>query len=126
MAEEPRPHYPALAPIDAYGNGGFRFADMSHRGSLLILPSGIWAWDVERPEQIDANALGQVFAEADLIDLLVIGTGAAPWRVPPTLQQRLREAQIGCEALPTGAATRTYNILLAERRRTAAALIAIE
>jgi len=34
--------YPALAPIEAYGNGGFRFAGMSHRGSLLILPSGIY------------------------------------------------------------------------------------
>ena len=34
-------HYPGRAPIEAYGNGGFRFADMSHRGSLLALPSGM-------------------------------------------------------------------------------------
>ena len=40
-------HYPARAPIDAYGNGGFRFADMSHKGSLIIVPSGIYAWDAE-------------------------------------------------------------------------------
>ena len=38
--------YPGRAPIDAYGNGGFRFADMSHRGSILCLPSGIYAWPV--------------------------------------------------------------------------------
>ena len=40
-------HYPQRAPIDAYGNGGFRFAGMSHRGSVLFLPSGIYAWDVK-------------------------------------------------------------------------------
>uniref|UniRef100_UPI0019535063 hypothetical protein n=1 Tax=Stenotrophomonas maltophilia TaxID=40324 RepID=UPI0019535063 len=37
-------HFPGRAPIDAYGNGGFRFADMSHRGSILCLPSGIHGW----------------------------------------------------------------------------------
>ena len=46
-------HFPGRAPIEAYGNGGFRFADMSHRGSLLCLPDGIWAWPVERAEEID-------------------------------------------------------------------------
>ena len=35
-------HFPGRAPIDAYGNGGFRFAGMSHRGSILCLPSGIY------------------------------------------------------------------------------------
>ena len=38
--------FPGRAPIEAYGNGGFRFADMSHRGSILALPSGIEAWPV--------------------------------------------------------------------------------
>ena len=47
------PHFPRSAPIEAYGRGGFAFADMSHRGSLLCLPDAIWAWDVIRPEQVD-------------------------------------------------------------------------
>ena len=49
--------YPGLAPIDAYGNGGFRFAQMSHRGSILCLPSGIYAWPVSTVEEIDSAAL---------------------------------------------------------------------
>ena len=47
------PHLPRSAPIEAYGNGGFAFAEMSHRGSLLCLPDAIWAWPVAKPEQID-------------------------------------------------------------------------
>src|SRR6202012_193422 len=54
------PHLPRSAPIDAYGNGGFAFADMSHRGSLLCLPDAIWAWPIEKPEQIDRTSLERV------------------------------------------------------------------
>jgi uncharacterized protein len=62
------PHLPRSAPIDAYGNGGFRFAEMSHRGSLLCLPGSIWAWPVTDASGIDRYALQQVFAAANTID----------------------------------------------------------
>lgn len=58
-------HYPGRAPIDAYGNGGFRFAGMSHRGSLLCLPSGIYGWDPAG--RFDRETLAKVFDEADAI-----------------------------------------------------------
>ena len=119
------PHLPQIAPIDAYGNGGFRFAEMSHRGSLLCLPDGIWAWPPAQPQDIDEASLAQVFAQAGLIDNLLVGTGAAMFVLPAPLRARLREAGIGCEALPTGAAIRTYNVMIGERRRVAAALIAV-
>ncbi len=45
-------HFPGRAPIDAYGNGGFRFADMSHRGSILCLPSGIYGWEPADPAML--------------------------------------------------------------------------
>jgi uncharacterized protein len=122
----PTPHLPRRAPIDAYGKGGFRFAGMSHRGSLLCLPSGIWAWDVAAPDRIDADALAPVFAEAKDIALLLIGTGAAPWPVPEALRWRLRDHRIVTEAMPTGAAVRTYNIVLGENRAVAAALVAVD
>ena len=61
------PHLPKPAPIDAYGNGGFRFGGMSHRGSLLCLPSGIWAWPVAAPEEIGEANLASLFAEAEAI-----------------------------------------------------------
>ena len=69
------PHLPQAVPIDAYGNGGFRFGGLSHRGSLLCLPQGMWAWKVARPEQIDAKALAGVIAAAASIDTLLIGAG---------------------------------------------------
>jgi uncharacterized protein len=121
-----RPHLPQAAPIDAYGNGGFRFADMSHRGSLLCLPSGIWAWPVTKPDEIDEAALEQVVAAAAEVDLLIIGAGRTAWVAPEALRWRLRELRIGLDVMPTSAAVRTYNILQGERRRAAAALIAVD
>ena len=118
-------HLPYQAAIDAYGNGGFRFADMSHRGSLLSLPSGIWGWVVGETGEIDEVSLQPVLAEARDIDILVLGSGDAPRPLPELLRWRLRELGIGLELTPTGPAVRTYNILLAERRRVAAGLIAV-
>jgi uncharacterized protein len=122
----PARHLPFAAAIDAYGNGGFRFADMSHRGSLLCLPSGIWAWPVTAPDEIDEASLQQVVASASAIDMLIIGTGRAAWVAPEALRWRLRELHIGLDVMPTAAAVRTYNILQGERRRVAAALIAVD
>ena len=61
--------YPGRAPIDAYGGGGFRFAQMSHRGSILCLPSGIYAWPPQKVEDIDAAACARVFAEKGTLSL---------------------------------------------------------
>ena len=119
------PHLPRAAPIDAYGKGGFRFAGMSHRGSLLCLPSGIWAWPVARPDDIDAAALAMVFSEARQIELFLLGTGDAIWDMPDELRRQFRDHGIAVEVMRTGAAVRTYNIVLGERRRAAAGLIAV-
>ena len=116
---------PGRHGIDAYGNGGFRFGQMSHRGSILPLPSGIRAWEVDAPAAIDARSLAPVLAEAEGIELLLIGTGADIVFLPDPLRQRLKAAGIGVDAMQTGAAARTYNILMAENRKVAAALIAV-
>ena len=117
---------PGRHPIDAYGEGGFKFGDMSHRGSLLALPSGLYAWDVVSAAQIDEASLARVFAEApDAIEHLLVGTGLDLAPLAPALAQRLRAAKIVAEPMATGAAARTYNILMGEGRRVAAALIAV-
>lgn len=118
-------HLPRAAPIDAYGNGGFRFAEMSHRGSLLCLPDGIWAWPVSDPAQIGGAALGRVFDNAAAIDTLLIGTGAGVWLAPESLRNALRAVRIVLDVMQTGPAIRTYNIMMGEGRRVAAALIAV-
>jgi uncharacterized protein len=119
------PHLPRSAPIEAYGKGGFAFAEMSHRGSLLCLPDGIWAWPVTRPEEIDEVTLRRVIEKSSLIDTLVIGTGNAVWLPPGWLRERLRKVSVVIDAMQTGPAIRTYNIMMGERRRVAAALIAV-
>jgi uncharacterized protein len=120
------PHLPRLAPIEAYGKGGFRFAGMSHRGSLLCLPRGIWAWPVVEPAEIDEAALAPVFGAARDFAHFILGTGIGPWMMPRPLRQRFQGLGIVVEAMTTGAAVRTYNILLGEQRRIAAALVAVE
>ena len=118
-------HLPRSAPIEAYGKGGFAFADMSHRGSLLCLPDAIWAWEVIRPEQIDKYSLERIFAAANGIDTLIVGTGTNVWIPPADLRAALRTVRVVLDAMQTGPAIRTYNIMLGERRRVAAALIAV-
>jgi uncharacterized protein len=118
------PHYPGAAAIEGYGGGGFHFAGMSHRGSILILPGGIWAWPPTTVSEIDEASLARVFASARNIDLLFVGTGRDPFVLPEALRWRLRDAGIRFESLPTPAAASTYNVLFAEGRRVAAALIA--
>ena len=119
------PHLPRSAPIEAYGKGGFAFADMSHRGSLLCLPDAIWAWPVAKPEEIDEASLARVFAAANTIDTLIVGTGTAVWMPPKALREALRAVRVVLDPMQTGPAIRTYNIMMGERRRVAAALIAV-
>ena len=118
-------HLPRSAPIEAYGKGGFAFADMSHRGSLMCLPDAIWAWDVTRPEQIDRYSLQRVFDAANSIDTLILGTGKDVWLPPAELRAALRAVRVVLDSMQTGPAIRTYNIMMGERRRVAAALIAV-
>ena len=99
---------------------------MSHRGSLLCLPDGIWAWPVARPEDVTEATFAPVFARAEAIGVFLIGSGRDVWTVPAALRMRFHELKLNVETTRTGTAVSTYNILLAEGRRVAAALIAVE
>ncbi|MGV8937103.1 MAG: Mth938-like domain-containing protein [Allorhizobium sp.] len=118
-------HFPGRAPLDAYGNGGFRFAEMSHRGSLLCLPSGVYGWDLQEGMKLELNQFQRVFEEAGDIEVLLVGTGTQMVLLPPDLKAMLKSLKIACDPMSTGAAVRTYNIMLSEERAVAAALIAV-
>jgi uncharacterized protein len=118
--------FPGRAPIDAYGNGGFRFADMSHRGSILALPSGIEAWAVESVADIFGDALARLIEEAASIEILLVGTGEAMSPLPKSSRAQLEAAGLFPDLMSTGAAVRTFNVLLSEERAVAAALVAVE
>jgi uncharacterized protein len=119
------PHLPRQAAIDAHGGGGFRFAGLSHRGSLLCLPDGIWAWPVAVSEAVTEAALLPVFDRGDNLDFFILGTGAEPWLMPEPLRAQFRAAHISLDTMTTGPAVRTYNVMLMERRRVGAGLIAV-
>lgn len=119
-------HYPGQAPIEAYGNGGFRFAGMSHRGSLLIVPSGIYAWEVTNPSDITPDNLSVFFSELQRPGLILLGTGPAQDVPDRALRDACDAVGLGLEAMSTGAACRTYNVLLAEDRIVGAGLIAVD
>jgi uncharacterized protein len=121
-----QPHYPRAAQIEAYGAGGFRFAGMSHRGSILALPSGVWAWPPCAPAEIDEASLARVFEEKAGIDIFLIGCGRDPVLLAEPVRRRLQKEGLSFDAMPTRAAASTYNVLFAEGRRVAAALIAVE
>jgi len=126
MAEPGQGFYPHQAPIDAYGNGGFRFASLSHRGSLLCLPSGMHRWAVSDPAGITLESLRPVLDAAAELDVLLIGLGKEIVGLDPSIREALRAERIIVEAIATGGAVRTYNILLGEQRAVGAALIAVE
>ncbi|MEI3853679.1 MULTISPECIES: Mth938-like domain-containing protein [Ensifer] len=118
-------HFPGRAPIDAYGNGGFRFADMSHRGSILMLPSGVYAWDVAEGDPLAVEKFRRVIDEAKDIEVLLVGTGKDIRPLPADVKAALRAVNVSSDPMSTGAAVRTYNVMLAESRAVAVALIAV-
>lgn len=126
MTETGLGRYPGRASIEAYGNGGFRFAGMSHRGSILCLPSAIEAWEVASVADLTPQSFRRVIAECDKIEILLVGVGRNVVLLPRPIVDTLRDAGIGVDAMDTGAASRTYNILLAEGRAVAAALLAVD
>lgn len=117
--------FEARPPIDSYGGGGFRIGGAKRLGSQLLLPGGVFDWPVAELAALDADALAPILAEAGEIDVLLIGAGADVAFPPSAARAALDAAGMGFEPMSTAAACRTFNVLLAEGRRVAAALIAV-
>ncbi len=98
---------------------------MSHKGSLLCLPSGIYGWDVTSPDDLTADSFSKLFSEADEIEILLVGSGIDLLPIKSDLRSKLRKANISADPMATGAAVRTYNVLVAEGRAVAAAFLAV-
>jgi uncharacterized protein len=111
--------------IEGYRPGGFTISGAAHEGSLIVLPEATFPWPVAEAAAITEASLAPVLGADPRVEVLLVGTGAAGVFLPPALRAALRQAGVVAEAMSTGAACRTYNVLLAEGRRVAAALIAI-
>ncbi|MGE5502995.1 MAG: Mth938-like domain-containing protein [Actinomycetota bacterium] len=109
--------------IQAYGDGGFRIAGQRWEGSVLVLPDRTAAWPVASLAELTEASLAAV-VEAG-VQVLLLGCGKSIGAVPRELKASLRAAGIVVDPMDTGAACRTFNVLLAEDRKVAAALIAV-
>ena len=119
---------PGRHAIDAYGAGGFRFAGMSHVGSILATPRGVCAVTARDLGELRfehfAPLLAEIAEAPGSVDLLVVGLGEKMARLPAPLAQKLRGAKLRLEVMATGPAARIYNVLVSENRRVAALLLA--
>lgn len=111
--------------IQFYGNGGFRISGQAYQGSVLVFADVTRAWPLSGVAEIDPEALAPVLERRGALDLLILGSGAALVQPAAAVARSLRAAGIAIEVMDTGAACRTYNVLLTEDRRVAAALIAV-
>ena len=113
--------------IETYGDGRFRIANVLHPGSVLVFPAQTLSWPVTEMAALDVASLQPVSlaAKAGEVELLLLGCGPRLAQVPRDLRALLRAEGIVIEPMDTGAAARTFNVLMAEGRRVAAALIAV-
>jgi uncharacterized protein len=111
--------------IEAYGAGGFRVDGESFRGSVIVLPDGVVPWAAADMGAVTLDSLQPVVAAARAVEILLIGSGARFALPTAALRGALQAQGIAADAMDTGAACRTYNVLRAEGRRVAAALIAV-
>ncbi|MEL7464589.1 MAG: Mth938-like domain-containing protein [Pseudomonadota bacterium] len=114
--------YEGPPPIDSYGGGGFRVAGAFHSGHMIMFEQTPQAWE---PGALEAAAFKSILDSAQDIDVMLVGMGGEIAPLPAATRAALESAGIGVEVMATAAACRTYNVLLAEARRVAVALIAV-
>ena len=116
--------YEGPPPIDSYGGGGFRLNEVFREGHLFITPATVGTWKVEEGA-MKAEAFVPIITDASDIDVLLVGMGEEIAALPRDIREAIEAAGVGVEVMSTPSACRTYNILLAEDRRVAVAVIAI-
>ena len=112
--------YEAQPPIDGYGPGGFRIGGTWYSGSVIVTAQGTMPF-----AGLNAEGFQPMIALASDIDVLLVGMGSDIAPLEPNLRESLENAGIGVEIMSTSSACRTYNVLLNEDRRVAAALVAV-
>jgi uncharacterized protein len=105
--------------IERYGAAGFRISGIIYTGPVLVFPEHTIAWDAAT---LSLEGLAPVIAHGG-IELVLAGLGRRGNPAAPALRAALKKHGIGIEAMDTGAACRTFNLLLAEDRLVAAALL---
>lgn len=111
--------------IESYGQGGFRVSGVAFDGAVLVTPERTAGWDVARFDALTPESFRPVVEAEPRPELLLVGSGPKMLLLPSRLRQEVRAAGVVIEVMDTGAACRTYNVLLGEGRRVAAALLPV-
>ena len=111
--------------VQSYGSGRFKISQIEYQGSIIVLPNRTLSWTVDVLEDINLQNLSPVLEEEPRIEILLIGCGKVMQLLPRDLAETCRQKGLAIDAMDTGAGCRTYNILAAEGRRVAAALLAL-
>jgi uncharacterized protein len=109
--------------IESYGPKGFRVSGVAYTGAIFVFPDKVESWKASAIAEVTFNSLQPLLDRG--VEILLLGCGKSIARLPETLRQELRQRGIVVDVMDTGAACRTYNILLSEERRVAAALLPV-
>ncbi len=121
----PTPRPDELQVIQSYGGGRFRVSNLQHDGAVLVMPKLTLPWPVADWRGLSFASLAPLFAEGRRCEILLFGAGPRPVPLDSGLRQQLRDMGVVADVMDTGGACRTYNVLLAEARLVAAALLPI-
>lgn len=111
--------------IQGYGKGGFRVSDTVYQGSVIVTEDRVIPWSVTAIDALDEDSFDDLIAAGDLPEVVLLGCGERMALIPSALKKTLRAKGLVIDPMDTGAACRTYNILLGEDRRVAACLVAV-
>ncbi len=109
--------------IQGYSAGSFRVNGTTYDGAILVSPMQTSRWDAPSFSELTEKDFDEIAANANEIDVVLLGSGARGEFFPPKLRAALKEKGLSVDAMDTGAACRTYNVLMAEGRRVVAALL---
>ena len=111
--------------IHSYGDSGFRLGDVFYHGSIFVFNESVTPWMANESHEYLIETLEEQVKETSDIGILIVGSGLKSSRPDSQLRSMLKSYKIVLEWMTTGAACRTYNVLMLEKRPVAAALIAV-
>jgi len=111
--------------VQRYGNGGFRVSGVVFGGSVIVMPTASLAWSATSVSLLTVADFEPLIARASELDVCLLGCGTQMMPLTRAVREALKEAGLTVDPMDTGAACRTYNVLMGEGRAVAAALIAI-
>ena len=115
-----------LQVISGYGDGGFSITNARYNHAVIVTAEACQVWSVRDPMAFTLDDFEAIWQLSPLPDVVLIGCGTRGQMIAPGLRTALRDKGLICDAMDTGAACRTYNVLLSEGRRVAAALLPVD